>query len=144
MHGTLTLPRQPWYRVLYIQVLIAIALGVVLGYMAPAAAKSMQWLGDAFIALSKMMTAPFIFCTIVHGISSIGDLKKVGRVGLMALVYFEVVSTFALLVSVIVGEIVQPGRGFGADPKTLDPAAVKTFTETTTKKTTNTQNLAII
>src|SRR3954468_21824454 len=116
--------RQPWYRVLYIQVLIAIALGVALGYLAPSTAKSVKWRGDAFIALIKMMIAPVIFCTIVHGISSMGDLKKVGRVGLKALIYFEVVSSLALLTGVIVGEIVRPGAGFGADPKTLDPASV--------------------
>ena len=81
----------------------------------------MKWLGDGFIKLIKMMIAPIIFCTIVHGIASMGDLKKVGRVGLKALIYFEVVSTLALLIGVIVGEIVQPGAGFGADPDTLDP-----------------------
>ena len=119
--------RQPWYKVLYIQVLIAIVLGVVLGYAAPETAKSMKWLGDAFIALIKMMIAPVIFCTIVHGIASMGDLKKVGRVGLRALFYFEVVSTFALLIGIVVGEVVRPGAGFGADVKTLDPAAVATY-----------------
>ena len=90
--------RTPWYRVLYVQVLIAIALGVVLGYVAPETAKSMKWLGDGFIALIKMMIAPVIFCTVVHGIASMGDLKTFGRVGLKTLVYFEVVSTFALLI----------------------------------------------
>src|SRR6201987_3663817 len=116
--------RRPWYTVLYIQVLIAIALGIWLGYAYPAAGSAMKPLGDAFIQLIKMMIAPIIFCTIVHGISAMGDLKKVGRVGLKALIYFEVVSTFALLTGVIVGEVIRPGAGFGADPKTLDPAAV--------------------
>src|ERR1700710_2329697 len=125
--------RRPWYRVLYIQVLIAIALGVLLGYTAPETAKSMKWLGDAFVNLIKMMIAPVIFCTIVHGIASIGDLKKVGRVGLKALIYFEVVSTLALLIGVIVAEIIKPGAGFGADVRTLDPAAVKTYTEAAAK-----------
>lgn len=125
-------PRQPWYKVLYIQVLIAIALGVLLGYVAPETAKSMKWLGDAFINLIKMMIAPVIFCTIVHGIASMGDLKKVGRVGLKALLYFEVVSTFALFIGVLVGAIVKPGAGFGADPKTLDPAAVASFAKAAT------------
>src|SRR3954451_11109457 len=108
-------PHLPWYRVLYIQVLIAIALGVLLGALAPETAKSMKWLGDAFIALIKMMIAPVIFCTIVPGIASVGDLKRVGRVGLKALLYFEGVSTLALLVGVLVGELVKPGAGFGAD-----------------------------
>ena len=146
MHGTIAAApvRQPWYRVLYIQVLIAIAIGVVLGYASPNAAKSMKWLGDAFIALIKMMIAPVIFCTIVHGISSIGDLKKVGRVGLKALVYFEVVSTLALLIGVVVGEVVKPGVGFGADPKTLDPAAVKTFADAAAKDSTIAHILGLI
>jgi aerobic C4-dicarboxylate transport protein len=143
MQATETAGR-PWYRVLYIQVLIAIALGVLLGYVAPETAKSMKWLGDAFVNLIKMMIAPVIFCTIVHGIASIGDLKKVGRVGLKALIYFEVVSTLALLIGVIVGEIVRPGAGFGADPKTLDPAAVKTFTEAAAKDSTVAHIMALI
>jgi aerobic C4-dicarboxylate transport protein len=137
-------PRQPWYRVLYIQVLIAIALGVVLGYVAPEAAKSVKWLGDAFINLIKMMIAPVIFCTIVHGISSMGDLKKVGRVGLKALIYFEVVSSLALLTGVIVGEVVQPGAGFGADPKTLDPAAVASYARAAAQDNTVGHIMALI
>jgi len=137
-------PRQPWYRILYIQVLIAIALGVLLGYEAPETAKSMKWLGDAFIALIKMMIAPVIFCTIVHGIASMGDLKKVGRVGLKALIYFEAVSTLALLTGVIVGEIVKPGAGFGADPKTLDPTAVAGYASAAAKDNPIAHILAII
>ncbi|MBV9075974.1 MAG: dicarboxylate/amino acid:cation symporter [Methylobacteriaceae bacterium] len=144
MHGTIAAPRTPWYRVLYIQVLIAIVIGIALGAVAPETAKSMKWLGDAFIALIKMMIAPVIFCTIVHGIASMGDLKKVGRVGLKALVYFEVVSTLALLIGVVVGEVVQPGRGFGADPKTLDPAAVKTFADAAAKDSTVAHILGLI
>ena len=147
MHGTIPAAapvRTPWYRVLYIQVLIAIALGVLLGAVYPETAKSMKWLGDAFINLIKMMIAPVIFCTIVHGIASMGDLKKVGRVGLKALIYFEVVSSLALLVGVIVGEIVQPGAGFGADPKTLDPAAVKGFADAAAKDSTVGHIMALI
>ena len=117
----------PWYKVLYIQVLIAIALGILLGYLSPDWGKSMKWLGDGFIALIKMMIAPIIFCTIVHGIASIGDLKKVGRVGLKALIYFEVVSSFALLIGIIVGEVVRPGAGFGADLSKLDAKAVEGY-----------------
>ena len=118
---------EPWYKVLYIQVLIAIALGILLGYLQPEWGKSVKWLGDAFIALIKMMIAPIIFCTIVHGIASIGDLKKVGRVGLKALVYFEVVSTVALLIGVLVGEVVRPGAGFNADVTKLDGKAVEKY-----------------
>ncbi|MGU3362458.1 dicarboxylate/amino acid:cation symporter [Methylobacterium sp. M6A4_1b] len=119
--------KEPWYKVLYIQVLIAIALGVLLGWLHPEWGKSVKWLGDAFIALIKMMIAPIIFCTIVHGIASIGDLKKVGRVGLKALVYFEVVSTIALLIGVLVGEVVKPGAGFNADVTKLDGKAVEKY-----------------
>jgi aerobic C4-dicarboxylate transport protein len=135
---------QPWYKVLYIQVLIAIALGVVLGYAAPDTAKAMKWLGDAFIALIKMMIAPIIFCTIVHGIASIGDLKKVGRVGLKALIYFEVVSSLALIIGVIVGEIVQPGAGFGVDPSKLDAKAVAGYASKAQADSTVAHIMAII
>src|SRR3546814_11203035 len=89
----------------------------------------MKPLGDGFIALIKMMIAPVIFCTVVHGIGSMGDLKKVGRVGLKTLVYFEVVSTAALAIGLLVGEIVQPGKGFNIDPATLDAAAVTRYVD---------------
>src|SRR6201747_910791 len=118
---------QPWYKVLYIQVLVAIALGVAIGYFYPDLGKSLKPLGDGFIALIKMMIAPVIFCTVVHGISSMGDLKRVGRVGLEALVYFEVVSTVALAIGLIVGEVLQPGSGFNIDPASIDPKSVATY-----------------
>src|SRR5437016_10986411 len=116
--------RRPWYMVLYVQVLIAIAIGFVLGHMYPDTGRAMRPLGDAFIALIKMMIAPVIFCTVVHGIASMSDLKKVGRVGVKALVYFELVSTLALGIGLLVGEVVQPGSGFNIDPTKLDPKAV--------------------
>jgi aerobic C4-dicarboxylate transport protein len=116
--------RRPWYRVLYIQVLIAIAVGVALGHFYPQTGTAMKPLGDGFIQLIKMMIAPVIFCTVVHGIASMSDLKKVGRVGLKTLLYFEVVSTAALVIGLIVGEVVQPGAGFNIDPASLDPKAV--------------------
>lgn len=119
--------RTPWYSVLYIQVLIAIALGILIGHFYPNTGKALKPLGDGFISLIKMMIAPVIFCTVVHGISSMGDLKRVGRVGLKALLYFEVVSTVALAVGLLVGEIIQPGNGFNIDPATLDPKAVATY-----------------
>ena len=142
--GHVPVVRQPWYRVLYIQVLIAIALAVILGVVAPDFAKSLKWLGDAFIGLIRMMIAPIIFCTIVHGISSMGDLKKVGRVGVKALVYFEVISSFALVIGVLVGEIVKPGAGFGADPATLDPKAVATYAAAAAKDSTVAHIMALI
>jgi Sodium:dicarboxylate symporter family len=89
---------QRWYKILYVQVLIAIALGILIGYFYPDLGKALKPLGDGFIALIKMMIAPVIFCTVVHGISSMGDLKRVGRVGLKALIYFETVSTVALAI----------------------------------------------
>src|SRR5215471_19129584 len=104
--------RKPWYTVLYIQVLIAIAVGIVLGHFWPDLATKMKPLGDGFIALIRMMIAPVIFCTVVHGIASMRDMTKVGRVGLKTLVYFEVVSTAALLIGLLIGELVHPGTGF--------------------------------
>ncbi|MGP0089492.1 MAG: dicarboxylate/amino acid:cation symporter [Xanthobacteraceae bacterium] len=119
--------RQPWYTVLYIQVIIAIILGVLVGYYFPVTGVALKPLGDGFIALIKMMIAPVIFCTIVHGIASMSDLKKVGRVGLRALLYFEVVSTVALVIGLIIGEFVRPGSGFNVDPATLDTKAVASY-----------------
>src|SRR6195952_6036026 len=118
---------QPWYKILYVQVLIAIVLGVLIVNFFPDIGKSLKPLGDGFIALIKMMIAPVIFCTVVHGISSMGDLRRVGRVGLKALIYFEVVSTVALAIGLIVGEVLQPGRGFNIDPTTIDPKSVATY-----------------
>ncbi|HTC98574.1 MAG TPA: dicarboxylate/amino acid:cation symporter [Bradyrhizobium sp.] len=118
---------QAWYKILYIQVLIAIFAGVLVGYFKPDLGKELKPLGDGFIALIKMMIAPVIFCTVVHGISSMGDLKRVGRVGLKTLVYFEVVSTIALAVGLLVGELLKPGAGFNIDPSTIDPKSVATY-----------------
>src|SRR5882762_953526 len=118
---------QPWYKVLYLQVLIAIALGILIGYFYPDLGKELKPLGDGFIALIKMMIAPVIFCTVVHGIASMSDLKKIGRIGLKTLIYFEVVSTVALAIGLIVGEILQPGAGFNIDPASIDPHSVATY-----------------
>jgi aerobic C4-dicarboxylate transport protein len=123
----MTKTSRPWYRVLYIQVLIAIAVGVVIGNYFPDTGKAMKPLGDGFIALIKMMIAPVIFCTVVHGIGSMSDLKKVGRVGVKTLFYFEMVSTVALAIGLIVGEVLQPGKGFNIDASTLDPKQVATY-----------------
>jgi aerobic C4-dicarboxylate transport protein len=119
--------RRPWYSILYIQVLVAIAIGVAVGYLDPKLGVQLKPLGDGFIALIRMMIAPVIFCTIVHGIASMGDLKKVGRVGIKTLFYFEAVSTVALALGLIVGNLVQPGKGFNIDPATLDPNAVASY-----------------
>ena len=119
--------RRPWYTVLYLQVLVAIAIGVALGYFFPKTGAAMKPLGDAFIALIRMMIAPVIFCTVVHGIASVRDMTKIGRVGLKTLVYFEAVSTLALAIGLIVGELVHPGSGLNIDPATLDPKAVASY-----------------
>lgn len=106
---------KPWYKVLYVQVLIAIVLGAIVGWLWPQFATN-EWikaLGDGFIKLIKMVIAPIIFCTVVSGIAHIQDAKKVGRIGVKALVYFEVVSTFALIIGLIVGNLARPGAGFG-------------------------------
>src|ERR1700694_4563857 len=119
--------RRPWYAILYVQMLIAIAIGIALGYAYPKTGAAMKPLGDGFILLIKMMIAPVIFCTVVHGIASMSDLKKVGRVGVKTLFYFEAVSTLALAIGLLIGEIVQPGSGFNTDPATLDPKAAATY-----------------
>jgi aerobic C4-dicarboxylate transport protein len=119
--------RQHWYSILYVQVIIAIVIGILLGHFYPDLGKSLKPLGDGFIQLIKMMIAPIIFCTVVHGIASIGDLKKVGRIGVKTLLYFEVVSTLALAIGLIVGEIVRPGDGFNIDAASIDPKAVSGF-----------------
>src|ERR1700688_3312111 len=117
---------KPWYKILYLQVLIAILLGVLVGWLWPHLATN-DWikaLGDGFIKLIKMVIAPIIFCTVVSGIAHIQDARKVGRVGVKALLYFEVVSSFALMIGLVVGNLVPVGRGLGATP---DAAAVATF-----------------
>ena len=123
----MTAPRRPWYSVLYIQVLIAIAVGIAIGHYFPHIGVALKPLGDGFISLIKMMIAPVIFCTVVHGIGSMRDLKKVGRVGVKTLFYFEAVSTVALALGLLVGELLQPGKGFDIDPATLDPNAVASY-----------------
>jgi aerobic C4-dicarboxylate transport protein len=116
-----------WWRLIYVQVLIAIAIGIVLGWAAPETGKAMKPLGDAFISLIKMMIGPVIFCTVVHGIGAMGDLKRVGRVGVRALIYFELVSTLALLIGLIVGYVLQPGAGFNIDASQLNAGAISSY-----------------
>jgi len=122
----------PWWRHLYVQVLCAIVIGVVLGHFYPGTAISFKPLGDGFIKLIKMMIAPIIFCTVVTGIASMENLKKVGRVGGKALLYFEVVSTIALIIGLVVVNVWQPGAGLNADVASLDAKSVAGF-ETTAR-----------
>jgi len=121
---------------LYFWVLLAILAGGLLGVADPAAAVRLKPLGDGFIALVKMLISPIIFCTVVLGIAGAGDMKKVGRVGAKALIYFEVVSTIALVIGLVVVNTVRPGAGFNADPATLDAAAVADYAKRATTQTT--------
>lgn len=120
---------KPFYRHLYAQVLIAVFLGIVVGYYFPEKARKLQPLGDGFIKLIKMLIAPVIFCTVVHGIASLRDLKKLGRIGLKALFYFEAVSTLALLIGLVVVNVLRPGEGFNIDPATIDPKLTQNYLE---------------
>ncbi|MGO3931844.1 dicarboxylate/amino acid:cation symporter [Rhodopseudomonas pseudopalustris] len=119
---------KPWYKVLYVQVLIAIVLGVLLGWVSPHLATNpwIKALGDGFVKLIKMVIAPIIFCTVVSGIAHIQDARKVGRVGVKALLYFEVVSSFALILGLIVGNLVPVGHGLAAKP---DAGAVAKYVD---------------
>jgi len=116
------------YQHLYFQVLTAIAMGVLLGHFYPDTAEAMKPLGDGFIKLIKMIIAPIIFCTVVTGIAGMEDMKKVGRVGVKALLYFEIVSTLALAIGLLVVSVIQPGAGMNADVSKLDTRALETFT----------------
>ena len=120
--------KKPFYKILYVQVLVAIVLGILLGIFYPKLGVDMKPLGDGFIKLIKMIIAPVIFCTVVAGIAGMQDMKKVGRVGGKALVYFEVVSTVALAIGLIVANVVRPGDGFNADPATLNATAIAEYT----------------
>lgn len=119
--------KKPFYTGLSFQVLVGVAMAIVLGIIAPHTAASMKPLGDAFIRLITMIITLVIFCTLVTGIAGMEDMKKVGRVGGKALLYFEVVSTLALLIGLVVGNLVRPGGSFNVDPQTLDPQAVAQY-----------------
>lgn len=120
--------RTPIYKVLYFQVICAIVIGILLGFFVPDIGTAMKPLGDGFIKLIKMVIAPVIFCTVVTGIAGMEDLKKVGKVGGLALLYFEVVSTVALIVGLCIVNLLQPGVGMHVDPASLDSASVAAFT----------------
>ncbi|HEY0585826.1 MAG TPA: dicarboxylate/amino acid:cation symporter [Pseudoduganella sp.] len=140
----LIMEKKPFYKVLYVQVLFAIFCGIMLGIYLPTDAVAMKPLGDGFIKLIKMIIAPVIFCTVVSGIAGMQDVKKIGRVGGKALVYFEIVSTFALVIGLAVANFMQPGAGFNADPHTLDTKSIAQYTEKTKALTTTDFLLNII
>ncbi len=121
--------RRPFYRSLYVQVIAAIVIGVLLGHFYPDTGAAMKPLGDAFIKLIKMVIAPIIFCTVVVGIAGMEDMKKVGKTGGLALLYFEVVSTIALVVGLLIINLVQPGNGMHIDASTLDTKGIEAYTK---------------
>ncbi|MCL6262669.1 dicarboxylate/amino acid:cation symporter [Craterilacuibacter sp. RT1T] len=123
------MPQKPLYTRLYFQVLLAIALGVALGAVMPELGAKMKPLGDAFIKLIKMMIAPIIFTTVVVGIAKMGDMKEVGRVGIKSLLYFEVVTTLALIIGLVVVNVLKPGAGLNVDPASLDASSIAKYTD---------------
>ena len=120
---------RPFYTSLYFQVILAIVIGVVIGHLYPAAGAAMKPLGDGFIKLIKMIIAPMIFCTVVIGIAGMEDMKKVGKTGGLARLYFEVVSSIALVVGLVIINLVQPGAGMNIDASTLDTKAIAAYTD---------------
>jgi aerobic C4-dicarboxylate transport protein len=127
-HPVKAASRKPLYSHLYAQVLTAIILGILLGYFYPQLGEQMKPFGDAFIKMIKMLIAPIIFCTVVHGIAGMEDLKRVGRVGIKALIYFEVVTTLALIVGLVIVNILQPGAGMNVDAKAIDTKSIQIYT----------------
>src|SRR5215217_4917518 len=124
----MALARKPLYRSLYLQVIVAIVIGVLLGHFYPATGEAMKPLGDGFIKLIKMIIAPIIFCTVVVGIAGMEDMKKVGKTGGYALLYFEIVSSIALIVGLVIINLVEPGAGMNVDPNSLDTKQVAAYT----------------
>ena len=121
--------RKPIYQSLFVQVLAALLLGIVLGMAAPDFAVGLKIFSDAFLKLISMIVAPIVFCVVVHGIAGAGDLKKVGRVGVKALIYFEVMTTVALVVGLLLAYLFGPGHGMNIDPSTLDAKALNTYSD---------------
>ena len=148
--------RLPWYRVLYVQVLIGVVLGILVGWLWPkpdelvwgrpwpTVSDIFQPLGEGFVNLVKMIIAPIIFCTVTHGLAAMSDVKKLGRVGGKAILYFEVVSTIALILGLVVVNLLQPGAGFDVDPATLDARGVQGYVEKAQALTTKDFLLGII
>src|SRR6202790_143840 len=124
-----TVARKSLYTSLFVQVLAALLLGIVLGMAVPDFAIGLKIFSDAFLKLISMIVAPIVFCVVVHGIAGAGDLKKVGRVGVKALIYFEVMTTVALIVGLVLAYLFGPGHGMNIDPSTLDAKALNTYAD---------------
>ena len=133
---------QPWYLQLWFQVLVAMLIGIALGHLYPSFAAQMQPLGDAFIKAIRVLIAPIIFCTVVHGISSMANMAKVGRVAMKALIYFEVLTTVALVIGLLAVNIFQPGVGMNVDLSHVDTSAVASYIERTHKQSQRLRKLA--
>ena len=126
------LPRaKPWYTQLYVLVLIATVIGILLGHFEPKLGAAMKPLGDAFIQVIRMVIAPIIFCTVVHGVAKMGDMRRVGRVAIKAIVYFEVITTIALAIALISVNLWQPGHGMHIDPTKIDTKSIASYTAAT-------------
>jgi len=125
---TATLKKPPFYKILYFQVLTAVVIGVLLGHFYPSIGADMKPFGDAFIKGIKMLIAPIIFCTVVLGIAGMEDMKKVGKTGGLALLYFEIVSSIALIVGLVIVNVLQPGAGMNIDPASLDTKGIAAYT----------------
>src|ERR1700732_4731076 len=126
---TAPVARKPIYTSLFVQVFAALLLGIVLGMAAPDFAIGLKIFSDAFLKLISMIVAPIVFCVVVHGIAGAGDLKKVGRVGVKALIYFEVMTTVALVVGLVLAYLFGPGHGMNIDPSTLDAKALSAYAD---------------
>jgi aerobic C4-dicarboxylate transport protein len=131
---------KPWYRQLWAQVLLGMAAGIVLGYLDldPALGERMAPLGDAFIKAIRMLIAPIIFCTVVHGIARMADMARVGRVAIKALIYFEVLTTLALVIGLVAANLWRPGAGMNVDLSRIDTSAVSAYVAQTQKQDTST------
>src|ERR1700691_776620 len=127
--ATVVATRKPLYQSLFVQVLAALLLGIVIGMVMPAFAIQLKILSDGFLKLISMIVAPIVFCVVVHGIAGAGDLKKVGRVGVKALIYFETMTTVALIVGLVLAYLFGPGHGMNIDPSTLDAKALTTYAD---------------
>src|SRR3954467_1354809 len=136
--------RGPWYGQLWVQVVAAMLIGVALGYFAPDLGQQMQGLGDAFIKAIRMVIAPIIFCTVVHGIARMSDMARVGRVAIKALIYFEVLTTIALALGLVMVNLLQPGAGMNVDLSKVDTSSIGTYVAQSQGHDTSTFLLNII